>query len=247
MPPADSTRPYALAVETSGRWGSVALGRDETVLAVRSLPHPLQHAQTFLATVATLCREFDVPPERIGAVFLSIGPGSFTGLRVGVAAARMFALVHPVTLVPVPTLSVIAQNALRMDDPPRHVLVMLDAKRSNVYADAFALQDAQPPRYESLAGPVECDPVTFWREHAESESVAVMGEGASRHRDRLASAGAVFLPDYLYRPSAELVYLLGRRLALEGQSVDRRNLVPCYVRPPEAEEKWAARHQPRSV
>ena len=80
--------PYGLAIETSGTIGSVALGCAGRLLAEYAFTGPRKHAVEFLAAVDTLCRENGLEPRQIGEVYVSYGPGSFTGLRMGVTAAR---------------------------------------------------------------------------------------------------------------------------------------------------------------
>src|SRR3972149_226432 len=128
---------YGLAFETSCAVGSVAVGRGAEVLGARTLSRPKAHAVEFLPTVKALCEVHGVEPPSIQRVYVSAGPGSFTGLRIGVTAARMIALGVDARVVAVPTLEVIAQNALDTNPPPLHVAVVLDAKRSRVYAAAF--------------------------------------------------------------------------------------------------------------
>jgi len=134
---------FCLAFETSSPWGSVALGRGPELIDARRFSAPMRHAVEFLGTVEAMCRTYDVSPAAVSRIYVSSGPGSFTGLRIGITAARMIAFARRVAsgadvhLVAVPTLSVIAHNALHSIDPPRHVAVILDAKRSRVYAARF--------------------------------------------------------------------------------------------------------------
>jgi tRNA threonylcarbamoyladenosine biosynthesis protein TsaB len=267
--PTQNDNLYDLALETSGAMGSVALGRGEDVLDARSFSAPLRHAIEFLPTVEALCRTYDARPEDIGRVYVSIGPGSFTGLRIGVTAARMIAFAGrqyahssharqparpadspdqhgpmpsaadaPVTLVPVPTLDVIAQNAFALADPPPHLVVMLDAKRKRVYGAAF---ERKGSRYVATSEPAELDPASFLS--GQPRNCGVIGEGVHQHRPVVEASGLDILPDSLYTPGAETVYRLGLELAKAGHLVHSRDLVPLYIRPPEAEEKWQARHQ----
>ena len=104
---------YGLAFETSGALGAVALGRGPDVLDVRQFSGPRRHAVEFLPTIDAICRSNAVTASQIERVYVSSGPGSFTGLRIGVTAARMISLANDARIVAVPTLEVIAQNALR--------------------------------------------------------------------------------------------------------------------------------------
>ncbi len=234
--------PFALAFETSSPLGSVALGRGGDVLDTRTFTAPLRHAIEFLPTIEALCRTFNV--RRIGVVHVSIGPGSFTGLRIGVAAARTLALAAvrsgnpPVRLVPVPTLNVIAQNALDVSEPPPLVAVMLDAKRRRVYAARFVRKGRA---YAAASETSEQDPAAFLSQCLPGTSV--LGNGARVHSAIVEDSGHAMLPEHLHAPRAETTYRLGTSLADEGLYVEAHDLVPLYIRPPEAEERWLKRFE----
>lgn len=228
---------YGLAVETSGGIGSVALGRGGGVLQDRSFSGRRKHATEFIAAIDVLCRAQGVTPEQIGEVYVSHGPGSFAGLRIGVTAARMIALAHGATLVPVPTLEVIAQNALGLSPRPEHVVVIRDAKRQRVFGAAFDLaNDSYLPR----TSPSEWEPGALLND--QPPGCLILGEGASHYAAVVAASGLPLGSPALHVPSPVVVYRLGYALARRGATVPPRELVPLYIRPPEAEEKWDARH-----
>ncbi len=224
---------FALAFETSSAVGSVVIGRGAEVLESRTLTRPKAHAVEFLPTINALCEAHQVEPGSIRRVYVSAGPGSFTGLRIGITAARMISFGVNARIVAVPTLDVIAQNALGVDPTLSHVAVVLDAKRSRVYAAAFVFQDGA---YLATGEPIEADPFEFLS--AQPPDCAVLGEGVLYHRPAIEKSNRRILPESLYCPRAETVYRLGFARAESGKYSDPRNLVPTYIRPPEAEEVW---------
>ena len=240
----DSDLGYTLAFETSSAVGSVAIGRGAEVLESRTLSRPKAHAQSaarpvslvatcFLPTIKALCEAHQVEPTHIERVYVSAGPGSFTGLRMGVTAARMIALGVGARVVAVPTLDVIAQNALDADPSPPRVVVVLDAKRNRVYTAAFIRQGGA---YVATSEAIEFHPYEFLA--AQPDVCAVLGEGVLYHRPAIERSNQRILPESLYRPRAETVYRLGLDLAERDGFSDPRTLVPTYIRPPEAEEVW---------
>lgn len=233
-----SEREYSLAFETSGDLGSVALGRGDRILATRLLSGPRRHAVEFLPTVAALCGAHSVEPNAVRNIYLSIGPGSFTGLRIGMTVARLLAFSHGARIAAVPTLEAIAQNAAALEKPPQRLVVMLDAKRKHVYAATFELHDGV---YGALCDPAEVDPLSC--RESNDRATAYMGKGATLHREALRAAGEWILPETLSAPSVETVYRIGLQRARRGLFVESRKLVPLYVRLPEAEEKWQKRHE----
>ncbi len=230
---------YALAFETSGDLGSVALGIGDRIVEARPFSGLRRHAAEFLPTIEALCRTHSVLPEAVRYVHVSAGPGSFTGLRIGITAARLLALAHGARIVAVPTLEVIAQNALGLDEPPDQVVVILDAKRNHVYAATFELRHR---RYVPSSEPAEVEPVAFIEQH--NRNTAVMGDGVALHREALMSTGRAILPESFFPSKVETVFRLGVERARRGLLVEPRDLVPLYVRRPEAEEKWQMRHGP---
>ena len=237
----DQTHPlesgYALALETSGLHGGLALGRGGRIIGTIAFGGPRRHATDFLPALQALCRAHSVSPPAVRLALVSVGPGSFTGLRIGITAARMLALANRATVVGVPTLEVIAQNAADVPDPPERLVVILDAKRQRVYAATFQRRERQ---YLPESDPAEVTPATFLADL--DPRCAVMGDGVPCHREAVAASGLPVLPQALFAPRAETVYSLGLARLRQGEVGDRRMLVPLYVRPPEAEERWEQRH-----
>ncbi len=229
---------YSLAFETSSSIGSVALGRDGEMLQAHTFTGSRKHAVEFLPAVADLCARHSVAPSAIRTIVVSSGPGSFTGLRIGITAARMLAMACDASIVSVPTLQVIAQNAATLPAPPKSVAVLLDAKRQRVFGAVFSLQgDAYVPETEAA----EWEPLRFLK--AQGPACAVMGEGVTYHRHAVESSGLTVLPHSVDAPHAETLLRLGAARARQRLFEDRHTLIPLYVRPPEAEEKRLQRER----
>lgn len=242
---------FALAIETSGAIGSVAVGcseagRRDPILGVISFTRPRAHAIEFFSAIQLLCSQNHITPSELNHIYVSSGPGSFTGLRIGITAARTLAWATGAKIVSIPTLQVIAQGAMMTDQPPDQVAVLLDAKRGHVYAAAFkrtrdSLTDTAPgtAAYAPICEPAEADPGAFLA--VCDRNCAVMGEGVLYHLKAVADSGLRVLPEESYRPRAEIVFALGIDAASKGRFSEPRDLIPTYIRPPEAEEKWVAR------
>src|SRR5689334_13247826 len=98
--------PRALAVETSGRIGSVALAEDGRLIAEEAFPHGLQHAAHILPIIDRLCGARGWRPRDLEQLYVSIGPGSFTGLRIGVTLCKTIAFATGAKIVAVPSVRV---------------------------------------------------------------------------------------------------------------------------------------------
>src|SRR5262249_15118490 len=93
-----------LAIETSSRWGSAAIGTCDGILATAELEGPMSHAGQYVALVRDVLRREGWSASSLTDVFVSIGPGSFTGLRIGVTMARTLSWANGARVVAVPTL-----------------------------------------------------------------------------------------------------------------------------------------------
>jgi len=221
-----------LAIETSSRQGSVALWREGRTLAERVVTQTLRHGAHLFAALEAIHDDAGLRPEAIDLVAVSQGPGSFTGLRIGITAARTTAHVLGKPILGVPSLDVIAQNA-----PPEaeHVAVLLDAKRGDVYACLFrrlgATLEPQMPyqvvRPQALELPSPC---------------TVLGNGIRVHGEALPGDGLTLAPADAWVPRAPVVARLAAERFAQGQRHELHALAPLYLRRPEAEDVWERRH-----
>ena len=226
-----------LALETSGSVGGIALARGPERLALRALHTERNHAVELPPAIDALVRQVGWQPEEIDEIHVSAGPGSFTGLRVGITAARTLAWAVGARIVRVPSFEALARNALAAAPRPAHVAVLLDAKRAQVYAAVFALRDG---RCETITDACVIRPERLLAQAP--RPLAVLGEGIPFHRQAVDNAGVEILPESLWPARAEHVHAVGLERAARKEYTPPRDLVPLYLRRPEAEEKWEQRH-----
>ena len=224
-----------LGIETSGRAGAVALCRDGRCLAERLLEQAgRRHAQTLVAEIGRLFDEFDLRPADCNLVAVSIGPGSFTGLRVGVVCAKTFAYATGCSLTAVDTYQCIAENS---PNDVHDVWVTGDAQRDELYVGRYRRDEDRSwvPTAEItiVAGRPWC--------RARTSSDVVSGPGIDRFESELASACRVLGPEYR-DPRAAVVARLGERKLGRSGPDDFWSLEPFYLRRSAAEEKWDATH-----
>jgi tRNA threonylcarbamoyladenosine biosynthesis protein TsaB len=224
----------ALALETSGRIGSVAAAVDGAVVAEEQFAHGLQHAAQIVPIIDRLTRAQGWTPRDVGELYVSVGPGSFTGLRIAVTLAKTMALATGVKLVAVPTVRVLAENA-----PPeaRHLVIVLDAKREQVFTARFERVDGAWVERE----PAKLDSLTAMLARA-PRPVHLLGEGIPYHEKFIPrdDPSVIVTPPELARTRAAVVATLGHAMARRGEFADPQRLTPTYIRRPEAEEKHEA-------
>ena len=226
-----------LAIESAVAPG-VALLRGEELLAERACSHPA--AETLLPAIAALLAERGLALAQVDAFAISIGPGSFTGLRVGLATLKGLAFGTPRPAVAVPTLAALACDAPEGEGP---VVAALDARRGEVYAAAF----------DASGAPLAWLPEGVYRASSLCAALRapcrVVGDGAAIVADagRAAFGSAVSLEPACV-PRAAAVGRLGLRALASGAGADPASLVPRYVRRAEAEvRRTGERVEPGNV
>lgn len=225
-----------LAVETSGFEGSIALRLggvpvEECVLERR------RHAQTLISQVRALLENHQLEPQSVGLIAVSHGPGSFTGLRVGVVFAKTFAFATGCGLVAVDTLQAVAARAPEGID---RISVVSDAQREQLFVGDYSRSSCgqwDPAEAVQIMG------VEAWSDWAAAQhgaGFAVSGPGLARVAERLPETVNA-LPDTFWNPRALQIASLGEELAAGGEFADPVSLEPFYLRLSSAEDKRDAR------
>jgi len=220
-----------LAIDTSTWTCSVALARDGVVLVERCERTGASHAGTLPRLIVDVLAAAGERPQAGDAVAVSIGPGSFTGLRIGLSLAKGLAFAGGLRIVGVPTL-----DALALAAPPwaGRLCAALDARKQEIYAAVYERDGARIVR---VGGPwaiaaarlaaALASPCTFI-----GEAVEVYGDVLRR----VLGEGITLLGPKEHPPRASAVArLAAARLAYEPAGDDLVTLTPTYVRPPEAE------------
>ncbi len=225
-------RSFNLAIETSSRCGSISLGRDDRLLESVELDQPQRHNVALMPGIDAMVARHGATAGQLGEVYVSIGPGSFTGLRVAVATAKMLALTGGACTVAVPTIEVTARNC-----PPdvKHLAVCLSCKHDRIYAGLFdRVGDTIRPNGQPRL-------MTVTQLLAESpRPLAILGDPLPDMDGPGTNAGDTIrhLPPELAIPRSDHVWHLGRESARAGRTTDPFALLPLYAREPEAVELW---------
>lgn len=184
------------------------------------------HAERMLPELDDLLRETNRDRSSIGAVVVDVGPGSFTGVRVGVSCAKGLALGLRVPVVTVTSLEVIAEAAFRVaSDRATHLCApVLDARRSEVFVALFRGDGA----VIAPAAVVKPDAVEAWIASAIDNAIHEGRVSASTRRDAIEVLPIGALPD------AQSLLDLGERRLEAGEVADAASFEPAYVRAPDA-------------
>ncbi len=223
-----------LSIETSTMLGGVAVMDDrQGLIAETKLNVKTTHSERLMSVIQQVLSQSDLGLEDIDAFAVAIGPGSFTGLRIGLSTAKGLAYATGKPLVTVPTLEAFAWNFPYCRYP---VCLMLDARKREVYAAVFRWESSG---FERVVGEMSIKPEDLLRQLPAVTLFA--GEGVTLYREmitELMGDRAVIASQEKMVPSPANVAMMGMVKAARGEFVGASEAVPLYIRKSEAEVKW---------
>lgn len=227
-----SAVPRLLILETSSRTGQVALALGEELRGFRRLDEARRHARDLAPAMAALLTEQGWRPREVQAVVVSRGPGSYTGLRVGIMSAKTFAYATGCALLAVDTFAALA---LQAPASVTRVDVLADAQQDKVYVQSF-VRSAQDWRQSTE---LSIRRFADWL-GAREPSAWVTGPGLLKWASHL-PVEVPMVDASLWEPHPASLLRLGLARYLVGERDDPLTLEPLYLRPSSAEEQWRAR------
>ncbi|MBN1355543.1 tRNA (adenosine(37)-N6)-threonylcarbamoyltransferase complex dimerization subunit type 1 TsaB [bacterium] len=221
-----------LGLETSTKFGGVALVDGTGTRAVIRFTAEVNASELLLPSIAGLLRENNCRIADIRRIGVSIGPGSFTGLRVGLTAAKTLGYFNDIPVTCIPTLDVLAYQARSYGAV---ISVLMDARKGEVYGSVYcggeivrSLTDTRVCTVEEILTASGCDAVT--------------GDAIKRYRERIDTAcGGMgrFTPETIWCPDPEQVARLSADFGYpEYRGEALFDLTPLYIRRSEAEIRW---------
>jgi len=233
-----------LAIETSTMLGGVAVADSSGLIAEVRLNVKSTHSERLMTEIDHVMTRSGLQVSDIDVFTVSIGPGSFTGLRIGVSTVKGFSFATGKPIVTVPTLEALAWNFPFSRYP---VCTMLDARKKEVYAALFRWVDEG---FDRLIGETSTKMELLLEEMKGEqckverglfEKIIFAGEGALLYRKEIVAAlgeGAIFAPPDRMVPSPSVIASIGFRKAMREEFSEPMSLVPLYIRRSEAEIKW---------
>ncbi len=227
-----------LAIDTATMVSSVAVADKDRLLAELTVQTRLTHSETLLPHVEQVLKMAGVEKAALDGVAVSLGPGSFTGLRIGLAAAKAIAYGLDIPIFGIPTTEALAWH---YPVPGVAVVPFIDAQKGNVYSAVYQWQDdgfeeISPVQVYTLQGALElCE--------AQPVHVLAVGDMAVKRlagREDLPSNVQV-PPPHVVMPRAANVAMAGLKRLAAGQEDSVMNLEPVYIRRSEAEVLWEKR------
>ena len=227
-----------LALETSAKSVSAAVVENGAVLASSYQNTGLTHSRTLMPLVDGMLRAADLKLEQMELIAVAQGPGSFTGLRIGVSAAKGLAWAKELPCCGVSTLLAMAQNLRHMDGT---IVCAMDARRNQVYNAVFRAENGQLTRLTEDRA-ISLAELAEELKNAEGAKF-VVGDGAKLCYTYLTQQGIPcrMAPAALVMQNAVGVGLAAEELAAEGKTVSSQELVPVYLRLSQAERERLAK------
>lgn len=226
-----------LAIDTSSFPASVAISDDNVILGEYVIRNQRKHSQNIMVMVERLFADLSMDISEIDIFATTCGPGSFTGLRIGISTVRAFAQAMKKPVVSVNTLEAIAYNMSTYDGI---VIPMLDARRDEVFTAVYKFSDNEskelcPPSVMTISEIIE---------KYKNQSVMFCGDGALIHKSELdISENFRFAPVNLSETRASAVIAVAHSKALRGEVISYNEVEPIYLRKSQAEQEYERKQE----
>jgi len=222
-------KPFIVAVETSSRIGSVAIALGEKILAETAFSAPIRHSAEIFPAIGDILHRFGRKPGQIEQVHISVGPGSFTGLRIEHSPCHSE---HSPC------------HSERSEESPERIAAITDAKRGHFFIAVYKrnTSDEQPATSDGIWEKVFPDslmtPSQFLDQFAcDEKPIWLLGDGLLYYKDKFKADTVRFLHGKYWSPRASKVHLLGWKKASVNQFADPLTLTPNYLLRPDIKIK----------
>jgi len=217
-----------LALNTSSTSGSIAVSKGRNITFIGYLDIKITHSERLMPMLDQGLKQSKISIDEIDLVTLANGPGSFTGIRIGLATAKGICFGRKIPLIPVNTLKLLAANLYGNKHP---ILTFLDAKMDEVYAALYS------PEMDEIISPQNARPLDFLKKI--KEKVTIIGDGFEKYKKLINDSGIEFYPALPHQHLALASNLIG--LVLQMKKIPDydfefiSNLEPFYLRKSQAE------------
>jgi tRNA threonylcarbamoyladenosine biosynthesis protein TsaB len=230
---------HILGLDTSTMTGSVAVVTEQRVLVEYTLHTRVTHTERLLGAIDSALKAVELSVHDLDGIAVSIGPGSFTGLRIGVTTAKSLAYSLQRPIAGITSLDALAARYLFT---PTLVCPLLDARKREVYA---AFYRNPGPDVQRVSNHMVASPESLFR--TVTDPVILLGDGVLPYRSKLENllgVSARFADVPHSTPSGSMIAQLGYARLKAGDADDALTLAPLYVRKSDAEIHWEQRQAP---
>jgi tRNA threonylcarbamoyladenosine biosynthesis protein TsaB len=227
-----------LGIDTSTSCGAVGLIDGGEIISEYLLAIPVTHSERLLGAIEFVLREARCPIEQIDGWAVALGPGSFTGLRIGVSTVKGLSFATGRPVAGVSTLDVLASQ---ITPTPYLISPILDARKKEIYTAFYRYKDERSLKRQSDYQAIRPENLV----KKITEPTIFLGDGVKTYRDFLLNSLhslAIFPPAPLHVSRGSMVAKLGFELLRKGEHLSLSTFSPLYIRPSEAEMKWQETH-----
>ena len=224
-----------LAIETATAVCSVAIVENGKTVAERSVEAHYVHSEKLMVLTDEVLTSLNLSPKTIDGIAVSIGPGSFTGLRIGLSTAKGLSYAVKKPLVAVSTLEALAENAVYQQIVQQNdcILAIIDARRNELYASAFTVEDKKLIEYIAVQALTVDE---LWNRLPRDRRIIVLGDGAEKfqrllNEKSIAGNERFIFPSREHRQcTASAVGYIGEQKLMRGEHAEIASLEPLYVK-----------------
>lgn len=224
-----------LGIDTSTMAANVAVLEDDKLICEYTINTKKTHSQKLMPMIENMLNLSDISIKDIEAIAICVGPGSFTGLRIGMATAKAMSHVNNIPIVGVNSLEVLATN---MDLCNRKICSILDAQRNQVYTGKYIIENGELKELEEISiNPID----DLLKELEESlDNWVILGEATYKYKDKIESISNIEIPSSANNiTKASSLCNIARKKIIENKDIHNcYDINPMYIRKSQAEEQY---------
>lgn len=224
-----------LGIDTSTMAANVAVLEDDKLICEYTINTKKTHSQKLMPMIENMLKLSDLDIKEIDAIAICVGPGSFTGLRIGMATAKAMAHVNNIPLIGVNSLEILGAN---MDLCNRNICSILDAQRNQVYMNKYILKDYKITELEEIS----IKPIDELLEEISSsnEDWVLVGEAVYKYKEKIEEISNITIPSPANNitKASTLCFVARDKMLSNDQVYNCYNINPMYIRKSQAEEQY---------
>ena len=224
-----------LGIDTSTMAANVAVLEDDKLICEYTINTKKTHSQKLMPMIENMLKLSDLDIKEIDAIAICVGPGSFTGLRIGMATAKAMAHVNNIPLIGVNSLEILGAN---MDLCNRNICSILDAQRNQVYMNKYILKDYKITELEEIS--IKAIDELLEEISSSNEDWVLVGEAVYKYKEKIEEISNITIPSPANNitKASTLCFVARDKMLANDQVYNCYNLNTMYIRKSQAEEQY---------
>ena len=224
-----------LGIDTSTMAANVAVLEDDKLICEYTINTKKTHSQKLMPMIENMLKLSDLDIKEIDAIAICVGPGSFTGLRIGMATAKAMAHVNNIPLIGVNSLEILGAN---MDLCNRNICSILDAQRNQVYKNKYILKDYKITELEEIS--IKAIDELLEEISSSNEDWVLVGEAVYKYKEKIEEISNITIPSPANNitKASTLCFVARDKMLANDQVYNCYNINPMYIRKSQAEEQY---------